>query len=324
MLLTPLDPGSEQVRIEKSKDAGGPESVTHVILTRFNLATAGREAVIRNQPNWLEGRFDLFDKYCLPSVAAQTNQNFQWMVFFDTNTPKQFVSRIEKAQGVRHFHAYYTDLFDSSGWRTSINRVLGAPATPALLTSILDSDDSLCGDYVETLQQAARDHLAKTHGDDLPRALNFTNGYVLSNGRLYAHRHTCNAFVNWLERYDPSARTAGDINHIEDIPKFGNAIQIDRPGAWLQVVHGGNVSNRIRGRLSRQADVQGLFPASAIADVSTPAWTEMVSDTLLRAPVTNARDSLGSVLRKTGLVDRFQESIRAVEDALSLRRTRRP
>jgi hypothetical protein len=318
--LTPLDVRSEQDFIGENKDAGAPDALTHVILTRFNLATKGREAVIRTQPNWLAGRFDLFEKYCLPSVAAQTNQNFEWILFFDIKTPQQFISRIKEAQSIRYFHAYYTDLFDSSGWRESIYRLFGEPRTPALLTSILDSDDSLCGDYVDTLQKVAKDHVAKSRGGDLPLALNFTNGYVLSNGRLYAHRHTCNAFVNWLEPYDSSARTAGNMNHIEDIPKWGKDIQIDRPGAWLQVVHGGNVSNRIRGRLSRQCDVRELFPASAIADVSSPSWTEMVSDKLLREPATNLRDSVASVLHKAGLPNWLLEGFRSIEDALSLQK----
>src|SRR5208337_3514321 len=31
----------------------------------------------------------------------------------------------------------------------------------------------------------------------------------------------------------------------------GEPVQIDHPGAWIQVVHCGNVSNRVRGRVSR-------------------------------------------------------------------------
>ncbi len=49
---------------------------THLILTRFNLATPGRESAIRNRPGWLAERFDLFERICLPSVASQTCRDF--------------------------------------------------------------------------------------------------------------------------------------------------------------------------------------------------------------------------------------------------------
>ena len=54
--------------------------VQHFLLTRFNLklkewqTTKQGESV--GSELWLTKRFELFRKYCLPSVKQQTNQNF--------------------------------------------------------------------------------------------------------------------------------------------------------------------------------------------------------------------------------------------------------
>ena len=48
----------------------------HVLLTRFNLPSKGHESLVRAQENWLRNRVVLFERYCLPSVAAQTCRSF--------------------------------------------------------------------------------------------------------------------------------------------------------------------------------------------------------------------------------------------------------
>src|ERR1700735_3717087 len=67
----------------------------HVILTRFNVRYEEDSAVpsIGVDPGWLQERFRLFEKYCLPSVLGQTDQNFRWLLFFDRATPEPFATR---------------------------------------------------------------------------------------------------------------------------------------------------------------------------------------------------------------------------------------
>src|SRR6188508_2207312 len=94
--------------------------IRHVLLTRFNMPTPGREAKLRSDPGWLARRFDLFERYCLPTIAAQDAQDFGWIVYFDEATPAPFRDRIERLRGIREFHPYYTHLFGPSGWRDSV------------------------------------------------------------------------------------------------------------------------------------------------------------------------------------------------------------
>ena len=91
-------------------------------------------------------------------------------------------------------------------------------------------------------------------------AFNLTNGYVFDGRRAYAHAHPSNAFASLLEPWD-TARTVSDVQHM-DLAAAGPVVQVDGPGGWLQVVHGGNVSNKIRGRRVPPAELAGRFPAS--------------------------------------------------------------
>lgn len=265
----------------------------HVVMTRFNLATPGREASFRNRPDWLATRFDLFERYCLPGMAAQTEQNFEWIIYFDEATPQEFKDRIARLQQVRPFIAYYTPLFPANGWRDSL--FASVPARPAsLLTTNLDNDDSLAIDYVARLHAAAAPFAGgPRHG------LNFLNGFVLSGPRLYAHEHPSNAFTNLIEPFDMSAITAPSINHMT-LASHAPVHQIEGPGAWLQVVHGGNVSNKIRGRRVSRQLAEERFAGSTIANVCDPGLAELAVDRLAAAPLRRGRDSAIALVR--GLV----------------------
>ena len=70
--------------------------IQHFILTRFNLLlwNKDKEGGKVRTTKWLEHRFSLFEKYCLPSILSQTCQDFEWIVLFDSMTPEKFMSKI--------------------------------------------------------------------------------------------------------------------------------------------------------------------------------------------------------------------------------------
>ncbi|TVQ57706.1 MAG: hypothetical protein EA355_03740 [Rhodobacteraceae bacterium] len=258
-----------------------PESFQHVVMTRFNLATPGRESAIRIRPGWLSGRFDLFERYCLPSMAAQTRQDFDWIVYFDVDTPASFRERIERCREVRPFTPYYTPLFLSEGWPRSIRETFGETA-PRLLTTRLDNDDALARDHVERLQAAVAPF------DGARASFNFTNGFLLNGGRVYAHRHPANAFASQLEPWGAETRTASSIPHL-DMADYGPVIQIPGPGGWLQVIHDGNVSNRTAGRRVAPDAAQDRFPAEVLGDLAPFGPIEAMLDRFVEGPARAAR-----------------------------------
>ncbi len=259
----------------------------HVVMTRFNLATPGREARLRNQPGWLADRFALFERVCLPSVAAQTSRAFAWMVYFDHETPAEFRERIAACQTLFPFHAYFTGLFPASGWPRSIRETL-APEAPLLLTTGLDNDDAIAADFVERIQAAVAANGARIG------SYNFRNGFVAGAGRLYALRHPANPFFSRLEAWaDGEPKTALGTIHTE-IARHGPVVQIDGSAAWVQVVHGANVSNKLRGRLTDPALLADRFPAAVADGIRAPSRGAVLLDRLVLAPVRRLRDRISA------------------------------
>lgn len=80
----------------------------HYIVTRFNLpifqAKVGGASSKSCDKNYLQYRFGLFEKYCMPSIMNQTCQNFKWFVLFDAHTPQEFKDK------VWNLHANYHNL----------------------------------------------------------------------------------------------------------------------------------------------------------------------------------------------------------------------
>lgn len=257
---------------------------THVLMTRFNLATPGKELAIRTQPGWLAGRFDLFERYCLPSVAAQSGRDFRWIIFFDKDTPQAFKDRIEELRGVFPFVPYYTGLFPAEGWRNAIRDTF-APATPLLLTTRLDNDDALAADYVERLHAAVRAN------KEVPGSYNFRNGLIRRGGALYAIDHPSNAFFSWLEPVGPEMRTAPSILHMK-IAEEGPVRQIGGAPGWMQVVHETNVSNKVRGRRVAPEVAEGRFPQGLTEELTPLSAPARMAENLTLAPIRAGRDAL--------------------------------
>lgn len=268
---------------------------THVIQTRFNMPSPGRESQIRNRPGWLAGRFDLFERYCLPSIAAQTERDFHWVIYLDVATPPEFRDRIEACRRIMPFTPFYTDYFDAPGWPRSLESLF-PERTPWLLTSRLDSDDALAVDYVARLRAAVA-----AAQPTAACAFNVTEGIVIHAGRVYAHRHRSNAFASWFEPWDGSARTAMAIKHME-LSKVGPILQVAGPAGWLQVIHDSNVSNKVRGRRVAPSILDGRFPKAVVGPLRPAGRTEIALENLVLTPLRSNRDALINHLRGYGRV----------------------
>lgn len=266
---------------------------THAVMTRFNMPTPGRESQIRNRPGWLAGRFDLFERHCLPSIAAQTSRDFHWVIYFDVETPQEFRDRIERCRQVFPFTPYFTEFFPGEGWPRSLRETLGQ-TTPWLLTTRFDSDDALSMDHVARLQAAVSRERPTGRV-----SFNLTEGIVIGDGRVYAHSHPCNAFASWFEPWDDQARTCMSINHMR-MAEFGPILQVDGPAAWLQVVHGGNVSNKVRGRRVGAEALRGRFPEGVAGELKPTSVPEMALENLVLTPLRSARDGLVARMRGQG------------------------
>lgn len=209
----------------------------HFILTRFNIIRPGREAALRNTPGWLERRFDLFERFCLPSVAAQDQSDFTWLIYFDKDTPTQFRERIEAARALVPFEPRFVGIFSLSMSAADVEQRL-RPGTSRVLTTRLDNDDAIACDFLSRIRQRA---------EVLPdgSVLNFPNGIAMKKGRLYAAYDASNPFTSLVES-SRSVKTIWSAPH-RQLGEVWNLVQVEGGPGWLQVVHGENVANRIKG-----------------------------------------------------------------------------
>ncbi len=252
----------------------------HFVLTRFNIASAGREAPIRNSAGWLKRRFELFETYCLPSMAAQQAGSFRWLIYFDEATPKEFRERIETAQAAVPFDAIFVGPFRAGMAAIDVAARLDT-RTGRLVTTRLDNDDAIASDFLERIRQEA---------SGLPDGtiLNFRNGAALRDGRLYSAADESNPFTSLVEDA-ADCKTIWAATHTELGSNFPLRQVVTQP-CWLQVVHGENVANRIKGRRLADSSIAARFSVHECVSVEPTSKSALILDRFLLHPARQLRE----------------------------------
>jgi len=261
-------------------DRTSSPSIEHVLLTRFNLPPKGPEQVIRAQKGWLTERIILFERYCVPSVRAQTNQNFSWIIYFDPESPDWLRHRAAALQAEGIFHAEFRSSVSHAELMSDIRAVVRRERD-VLITTNLDNDDGLAIDFVDRLQHA-----------DAPQpraALYLTHGLIADPNGVYLRRDARNAFCSVRESWDDPVGCWADWHN--RLGKSMPVVEIDGAPGWLQVVHGSNVSNRVRGRLVSPLPYAAVFGAQ-LDTRTVPARRRMLGDRLVAVPARLVREAL--------------------------------
>jgi hypothetical protein len=222
----------------------------HVLLTRFNVARAQHLGAPRHlDRHWLTGRLDLFERICAPSVAAQTVQDFTWIVLVAPESPTWLRNELHRiAPGVVLTPLESWSSVSDPGF---VRAVLGAGEW---LTSRLDSDDALARTYIESAQQHAK-----------PGYLSFVNGAAINLKTGWATRvlFRSNPFLTRLATNGTVFAAAHQIVQPD--------VEIDGEPGWLQTVHGGNVFNRYADHAPLPLDeVHRYFAISPIRESRAP------------------------------------------------------
>lgn len=247
---------------------------THLVLTRFNV----RWIIGPHDTAWLAHRFELFDRYCHPSVRGQTSHDFRWLVFFDEDTPEPFRSRIDEYARWPVFTPVFIGRPSTEVYDAAIAAHLDG--ADHLVTTRLDNDDAIGRDFVARVQAAARQGTREF--------LNLPVGYVWHRGRVYRHEHPSNAFISLSE---PAAgfRSVWATRH-EEAGRVAPVHQVAGGPAWLQVIHERNVSNRVRGRRVPAACLADEFAVDLGAEVANETSADYWLDRRVRHPARMARD----------------------------------
>ncbi len=216
----------------------------HFLLTRFDV-NLGDQSRYRTD-EWFDRRLDLFEQFTCPSIASQTEKSFTWIVFFHEKS-RETVERRFGADPEFYTAVFTADLWEPAVVRAAV-RALGTPEQGTVVSTQLDCDDVLAPDTIERIQRAvARDPRQRTY-------LNFPLGYQFAQGRFYIALDPSNPFITLVEPVTnlDQALFAYHLCH-EDASEHAPVQQVDWTPAWLQVVHGTNISNHTNGLRIRNA-----------------------------------------------------------------------
>ena len=217
----------------------------HFILTRFNIQIWSRDKYqqsVRSE-GWLEQRFMLFEKFCLPSILGQTNKEFEWIVLFDTETPERFKEKIKDYKlicpqflplFVKPEHGkYFCQIFK--------NEVSKRMTGQYILTTYLDNDDALNKDFIENLHNKANEIDSKAF-------ICYSDGfqYFTDSNLLFEIHYPTNHFISLLEKGNrETLKTVygyGSHAYINKIPGLKIVYIPDSP-QWCEVIHERNMVN---------------------------------------------------------------------------------
>jgi hypothetical protein len=217
----------------------------HFLITRFNLALRHWESDKNGVPvrteEWLWRRFDLFERYCLPSVASQTNKDFSWLVLFDASTPQRFRRKIAGYGELEKFVPVYVDCIKAGFRKSLVDIVLGQLDSDIdrVITTRLDNDDAIHRRAVEVIQDSVS-------GKEF-EVINLQDVYYLEGERLCKWRSECNQFVSIVERVREKGMKTAFFQQNWKIPETHEVKQIPGGPYCLVVVHEQNVFNEQRG-----------------------------------------------------------------------------
>jgi hypothetical protein len=256
----------------------------HVLLTRFNLPSPGVESLIRAQEGWLRQRVELFERYCVPSVLAQTNSNYRWLIYFDPESPQWLKDRVEVHATAGTFHPVFRESVSPTELVSDIADLFPAPAE-FLISTNLDNDDGLAIDFVERLQSVhARERTA----------IYLTRGLIKSPAGLYRRVDRHNAFCSVREPWTEPVTCWLTWHNL--LPQRMPVRTLWGAPAWLQVVHGTNVSNRVHGALTTPEGNERLFP-NLLGDVPPVSRVRLLKDTFVARPLRTVRDAVRTAVK---------------------------
>lgn len=260
-------------------------SVQHLVETQFSVQM-GKELT----REWLAQRLKLLREITLPSIRAQSTEDFTWLLLCDQATDTEAMEQLREEE--KALPNLRIELTSADRSPLAAARSIVRTDADVLITTRLDSDDAIADSYLEAIQ----DYADSFHDSPHERLLvNFPQGYRLDLGRdlLYEDWMPNSSFHSLFERpCRHSARTVKGPGqtHLRPFytstyrrlavlgPKGAGAPHVrlhhhypthqdESMRAWLISVHGGNWFNRVdeeTAPLPRERKPEGFSFASAL------------------------------------------------------------
>lgn len=215
------------------------------MLTRFNILLwrQDKEGKKVRTIKWLEHRFSLFEKYCLPSIKNQTCQNFEWIVLFDSMTPEKFKARIEDYQKeCPQLTPVFVEPENGKRFAEIFRReIVKRIRAKRVLSTYLDNDDALNIGVIEDLLSRSLSVCDGTF-------FYYDEGYQFYTEDKYMMQihYPRNHFVSVVEKGDAATVKGvfgyGRHYYIDKI-EGANIVHVETEPMWCEVVHEKNILN---------------------------------------------------------------------------------
>ena len=215
----------------------------HFLLTRFNVKASTKTISVSQSDSWLSHRFELFEKYCLPSVKNQFNQNFTWGVFFDTDTPQKYKDKIDK---ISNSYNNFVPIFinESSDLEPTSSKFIASKIEDSdqyIITTRLDNDDIIHKQFIDTIQKL----FSPTNG----MVIDLRKGYQITieknNLEIRKYYQLFNSFISLIED-STNFNTVMSRRHSHWWDSK-SVVVFDDKRLWIELVHSKNKLNRVKG-----------------------------------------------------------------------------
>lgn len=201
------------------------------ILTKFAVPTAPGSS-IHLEETWLSRRLEIFRHWCAPSVMAQTDQNFEWILGLDERVPSFVRTGIAQATNDRaKIHEVSPYEIFTRGFRR-----IDLPKGQLVISTRLDSDDILHPRFLELIRNELHREAVVNVGHGA--RLDLRTGQV---GRIMDASGPFQAMAS-MDGHHIFLRG----NHKERLRDEVFANVVTRTPMWCQLVSGTNIANIVR------------------------------------------------------------------------------
>lgn len=241
------------------------ESRTIILLvSRFNVRMIhfekqGKTPGEENYNRWLKNRVEIFEEFTLPSVQAQSDSNFLWVILFDkSRTPEWLHDRIHQWQSLANLYPYFIEgNFSSQKVGEASTHILEqewGKNADWLGTGWFDTDDLIFPEYVQRLRANFGE---KEEALCFPRGRRVSLGAMRSEGNYKADAGFRLSKVAFEEIYWPKSTTA--------ITRFEKVDFESKPKTVYQLPHH---------RLQEVVSVRDI-------SIESPAFIKLVHDSAI-------------------------------------------
>ena len=183
----------------------------------------------------------MFCNFCLPSVVNQSNQNFIWVVFFDTSTALKYRSKIDEiSSDYENFRPLFID--GIAELRSVLKKYIESQTTEEdsfVITTRMDNDDMIHEKFIQTI------HEISSHAREC--VIDLRKGYQVNikrrNAEIRNFKRPFNPFVSVKESVHDFETVIGRMHH--DWETFDRVIIEDEEPLWIELIHRKNKFNKV-------------------------------------------------------------------------------